>query len=128
MINRIKLIGVFLGLLLGVLLSACSTVAAPSPTLTVLPSATSVLTATPAPTETPIPTETSEPTPVPTATTEPSPTTSVNSNNESDCPVSADDTYGYEEGNPIRVGGDFFNGAAREREYLDTLRGPRVRQ
>lgn len=26
--------------------------------------------------------------------------------------------------NPIRVGGDFFTGVARERAYLDNLRGP----
>jgi hypothetical protein len=41
-----------------------------------------------------------------------------------DCPVSTDATYGYTEANPIRVGGDFLDGPARERAYLDNLRGP----
>lgn len=40
------------------------------------------------------------------------------------CPVSNDSTYGFTAANPIRVGGDFFDGPARERAYLDTLRGP----
>lgn len=40
------------------------------------------------------------------------------------CPVSTDDTYGYSEDNPIRVGGDFISGVSRERAYLDHLRGP----
>lgn len=34
--------------------------------------------------------------------------------------VAADETYGYTEGNPIKVGG----GPARERAYLSLLRGP----
>ncbi len=40
------------------------------------------------------------------------------------CPVATDPTYGYTEGNPIRVGGDSFSGPPRERAYLDNLRGP----
>ena len=63
-------------------------------------------------------------TPEPTATAEPSPTTSENADIVSACPDSADETYGYTQENAIRVGGDFFTGVAREREYLDTLRGP----
>jgi hypothetical protein len=41
-----------------------------------------------------------------------------------ECPVSTDDTYGYSEDNPIRVGGEFVTGVSRERAYLDHLRGP----
>ncbi len=40
------------------------------------------------------------------------------------CPVSTDSSYGYTQGNPIRVGGDAFGGPARARAYLDNLRGP----
>ena len=42
------------------------------------------------------------------------------------CPVSTDDTYGYTQENAIRVGdgGELFGGPARERAYLDNLRGP----
>ncbi len=40
------------------------------------------------------------------------------------CTVSTDTTYGYTETNPIRVGGDFLSGPARERAYLDNLLGP----
>ena len=42
------------------------------------------------------------------------------------CPVTTDDTYGYTKENAIRVGdgADLFGGPAREREYLDNLRGP----
>lgn len=42
------------------------------------------------------------------------------------CPVATDDTYGYTRENAIRVGdgGDLFGGSARERAYLDNLRGP----
>lgn len=38
-----------------------------------------------------------------------------------ECPVSTDDTYGYTSENPIKVGGDVFGGASRERAYLDHL-------
>ncbi len=40
------------------------------------------------------------------------------------CPVSADETYGYTQENPIKVGGGALGGPARERAYLDNLRGP----
>jgi hypothetical protein len=42
------------------------------------------------------------------------------------CLVATDDTYGYTQENPIRVGegSDLFGGPARERAYLDNLRGP----
>lgn len=36
------------------------------------------------------------------------------------CAISADKTYGYTQGNPVRVGG----GPSRERAFLDNLRGP----
>jgi len=38
--------------------------------------------------------------------------------------VAEDDTYGYKESNPIKVGGAFDGGPARERAYLELLRGP----
>ena len=44
--------------------------------------------------------------------------------NRGGCPISEDKTYGYTEANPIQVGGDFFEGPARERAYLDNLLGP----
>ena len=40
------------------------------------------------------------------------------------CTVSTDKSYGYTETNPIKVGGDFIAGPARERAYLDNLLGP----
>ena len=42
------------------------------------------------------------------------------------CPIATDPTYGYTTENPIRVGdgGELFGGPARERAYLDNLRGP----
>lgn len=40
------------------------------------------------------------------------------------CEVSTDATYGYTKENPIKVGGGAFDGPARERAFLDTLRGP----
>ena len=42
------------------------------------------------------------------------------------CRIATDTTYGYTKENAIRVGdgGDFFGGPARERAYLDNLRGP----
>lgn len=43
---------------------------------------------------------------------------------DSACPVSDDPSYGYSPGNPIRVGDDAFGGPARQRAYLDNLRGP----
>lgn len=40
------------------------------------------------------------------------------------CPIATDSTYGYSKDNPIKVGGDWFNGPQRERAYLDSLSGP----
>ena len=42
------------------------------------------------------------------------------------CPIATDTTYGYTKENAIRVGdgGELFGGPARERAYLDHLRGP----
>jgi hypothetical protein len=40
------------------------------------------------------------------------------------CPVSSDKTYGYSKDNPVNVGGDWLDGPARERAYLDSLSGP----
>jgi len=42
----------------------------------------------------------------------------------SSCAVSTDPTYGFEQPNPVKVGGDAFGGPARERAYLDVLLGP----
>ena len=44
--------------------------------------------------------------------------------NRGGCSISEDKTYGFTEANPIRVGGDFIEGPARERAYLDNLLGP----
>lgn len=44
--------------------------------------------------------------------------------NRGGCSISEDKTYGYTEENPVRVGGDFLEGPARERAYLDNLLGP----
>ena len=44
--------------------------------------------------------------------------------NRGGCSISEDKTYGFTEANPIRVGGDFIEGPARERVYLDNLLGP----
>lgn len=44
--------------------------------------------------------------------------------NSAPCIISDDKTYGYTEENPIKVGGDFMDGPARERAYLDNLLGP----
>jgi hypothetical protein len=40
------------------------------------------------------------------------------------CVVSTDSTYGYTKDNPIRVGGDAFEGPARERAFFDNLASP----
>ena len=40
------------------------------------------------------------------------------------CQVSADETYGYSEDNPIKVGGDWLDGPGREKAYLNSLSGP----
>jgi hypothetical protein len=39
------------------------------------------------------------------------------------CTISTDNTYGYTQENPIKVGGDAIGGPARERAYLDNLLG-----
>jgi len=38
--------------------------------------------------------------------------------------VSTDNTYGYKESNPIKVGGSTQNGALNERRFLNALTGP----
>ena len=50
----------------------------------------------------------------------------IESGSADSCPISSDPTYGYAKENAIRVGdgGEFFGGPARERAYLDHLRGP----
>ncbi|NWF64644.1 MAG: hypothetical protein HXY38_10095 [Chloroflexi bacterium] len=48
----------------------------------------------------------------------------VETRNNETCPVSQDKTYGYAEDNPIKVGGGFLDGPARERSYFDNLLGP----
>jgi hypothetical protein len=40
------------------------------------------------------------------------------------CIISIDNTYGYTEENPIKVGGGAFDGPSREEVYLDNLLGP----
>jgi hypothetical protein len=40
------------------------------------------------------------------------------------CEVATDKTYGYSKDNPVRVAGDWMEGPARERAYLDSLCGP----
>ncbi|MBK9055471.1 MAG: hypothetical protein IPL78_32570 [Chloroflexi bacterium] len=54
----------------------------------------------------------------------PSATATPASTSNSACPVSADASYGYTEGNPIRVGGDGFGGPAGRKPTWTTLRGP----
>ena len=40
------------------------------------------------------------------------------------CPVATDAQYGYSKERPVQVGGSPLFGAARQRKYLDALRGP----
>ena len=47
--------------------------------------------------------------------------TSEQSQSPNGCAISTDNTYGYTQENPIKVGGDAFGGPARERAYLDNL-------
>ena len=42
----------------------------------------------------------------------------------SKCAIATDATYGVTAASPIKVGGDFKEGPARERQYLSSLRGP----
>ncbi|HWQ46916.1 MAG TPA: hypothetical protein VN376_08620 [Longilinea sp.] len=48
---------------------------------------------------------------------------SINFLYDTECVVSTDPTYGYSQDNPIRVGGDAFDGPFREDAYLTALRG-----
>ena len=41
------------------------------------------------------------------------------------CTIATDPGYGYTKENPVRVGGDAFDGPPRERAYLDNLVGPK---
>lgn len=47
---------------------------------------------------------------------------------DTECVVATDPTYGYSPDNPIRVGGDAFEGPMREDAYLFTLRGPNAQE
>lgn len=38
--------------------------------------------------------------------------------------IATDETYGYTEANPVKVGGQIENGAANERKFLNSLTGP----
>ena len=40
------------------------------------------------------------------------------------CPVAENDSYGYTREQPVQIGGSAMYAAARERRYLETLRGP----
>lgn len=46
------------------------------------------------------------------------------SNSSGNCKISTDQSYGYSPENPIKVGGDAFEGPSRERAFLDNLLGP----
>ncbi len=104
-------------LLLSIFLLACG-IPAPQPT----PTSTGKPTETPWPTSTPLPIPTS--TPVLTNTPVIEPTISEQTNSIGACIISTDDTYGYTQENPIKVGGDAFDGPPRERAFLDNLLGP----
>jgi hypothetical protein len=49
--------------------------------------------------------------------------TSEQSQTSNSCTISIDKTYGYTQENPVKVGGDAFDGPPRERAYLDNLLG-----
>jgi hypothetical protein len=68
------------------------------------------------------------PTLVPTATPIPPTATAVAPPvSGAGCPYASDATYGYSTSNPIQVGGGPFGGGpARERAFLDALRGPQA--
>ena len=105
-------------LFFSIALSACGIASLPStPTATANPTETSLptSTSTAVPTDTPIPTNT--------PTIEPTPSEQANSTTGI-CVISTDDTYGYTQENPIKVGGDDFGGPPRERAFLDNLLGP----
>jgi hypothetical protein len=104
-------------LFLPMVVSACSIVAPePTPTSTETPTETSLPTSTPSPTAT----FTLTPT-IPPAI---EPTVSEQSSSTGACVISTDNTYGYTQENPIKVGGDAFDGPPRERAFLDNLLGP----
>jgi hypothetical protein len=48
----------------------------------------------------------------------------ANSSVKPPCPVADDEQYGYSPGHAVQVGGSPVFGAARQRRYLDALRGP----
>jgi outer membrane biosynthesis protein TonB len=101
----------------------------PTPTDTATPTPTATPTETPTntpsatPTDTPTPEPTNTPTLVP-PTAVPATATAVPPPSDSPCAISTDPSYGYTQGNAIRLGGAFFEGPARSRAYLDNLRGP----
>lgn len=43
--------------------------------------------------------------------------------NRDTCPMAEDETYGFSKENPIKVGGEAFEGPSRARAYLDNLKG-----
>ncbi len=51
-------------------------------------------------------------------------TTSAPASQRPPCEAAPDDEYGYTRERPIQVGGSPMYGAARQRRYLDSLRGP----
>ena len=42
----------------------------------------------------------------------------------SKCQIATDATYGFSADAPVKIGGDFVQGPARQRQYLSALRGP----
>lgn len=118
-------------LLFSIVLIACS-IFSPrlTPTSTEMPSETPMPTSTSTeiPSKTLLPTSTPDPSPtfttVPTSTSSTEPTVSEQNNSTGKCIISTDSTYGYTQGNPIKVGGGDFGGPPRERAFLDNLLGP----
>jgi hypothetical protein len=114
MMKKIDIL-ITMSLLFSIFLSACG-ISAPESTPTQKPTETQL------PTSTPLPLPTS--TPVPTSTVVIEPTTSGQASSTGVCVISTDATYGYTQENPIKVGGDAFDGPPRERAFLDNLLGP----
>lgn len=54
----------------------------------------------------------------------PTPPTAMDRSVVPHCEISTDPNYGVTLGTPVQVGGGAMNGPARERRYLDALRGP----
>jgi hypothetical protein len=72
-----------------------------------------------------VPLPTAVPTATPTATPPPAASATPAAGGGSICPLATDATYGYTAANPIKVGGGPFGGGpARQRAFLDALRGP----